>query len=62
MTVRYDCSLLPLATRKIVFLITGFVVCSVQNPGKCQSFTFSTYTFTTCRILHPSDVTQVTAR
>ncbi|XP_062236243.1 trafficking kinesin-binding protein 2 isoform X2 [Platichthys flesus] len=34
--------------------------CSVQNPGKCQSSTFSTYTFTTCRILHPSDVTQVT--
>ncbi|KAF6719584.1 Trafficking kinesin-binding protein 2 [Oryzias melastigma] len=32
----------------------------VQNPGKCQSSTFSTYTFTTCRILHPSDVTQVT--
>ncbi|XP_065808179.1 trafficking kinesin-binding protein 2 isoform X3 [Labrus bergylta] len=33
---------------------------SVQHPGKCQSSTFSTYTFTTCRILHPSDVTQVT--
>lgn len=33
---------------------------SVQNPGKCQSSTFSTYTFTTCRILHPSDITQVT--
>uniref|UniRef100_A0A3P9LD73 Trafficking protein, kinesin binding 2 n=1 Tax=Oryzias latipes TaxID=8090 RepID=A0A3P9LD73_ORYLA len=33
----------------------------VQNPGKCQSSTFSTYTFTTCRILHPSDVTQVTS-
>uniref|UniRef100_A0A8D3EE27 Trafficking kinesin-binding protein 2-like n=1 Tax=Scophthalmus maximus TaxID=52904 RepID=A0A8D3EE27_SCOMX len=31
-----------------------------QNPGKCQSSTFSTYTFTTCRILHPSDITQVT--
>lgn len=37
-------------------------VSSVQNPGKCQSSTFSTYTFTTCRILHPSDVTQVTPR
>uniref|UniRef100_UPI003AAF2396 trafficking kinesin-binding protein 2 isoform X1 n=1 Tax=Centroberyx gerrardi TaxID=166262 RepID=UPI003AAF2396 len=34
---------------------------SVQNPGKCQSSTFSTYTFTTCRILHPTDVTQVTS-
>ncbi|XP_074520392.1 trafficking kinesin-binding protein 2 isoform X2 [Halichoeres trimaculatus] len=33
---------------------------SVPNPGKCQSSTFSTYTFTTCRILHPSDLTQVT--
>ncbi|XP_044044106.1 trafficking kinesin-binding protein 2 isoform X2 [Siniperca chuatsi] len=33
---------------------------SVQNPGKCQSSTFSTYTFTTCHILHPSDITQVT--
>ncbi|XP_054479869.1 trafficking kinesin-binding protein 2 isoform X2 [Anoplopoma fimbria] len=33
---------------------------SVQNPGKCQSSTFSTYTFTTCSILHPSDITQVT--
>ncbi|XP_060888576.1 trafficking kinesin-binding protein 2 isoform X3 [Labrus mixtus] len=33
---------------------------SVHHPGKCQSSTFSTYTFTTCRILHPSDVTQVT--
>ncbi|XP_072322109.1 trafficking kinesin-binding protein 2 isoform X2 [Eucyclogobius newberryi] len=33
---------------------------SVQNPGKCQSSTFSTYTFTTCRILHPTDITQVT--
>ncbi|XP_048865901.1 trafficking kinesin-binding protein 2 isoform X2 [Brienomyrus brachyistius] len=31
-----------------------------RNPGKCLSSTFSTYTFTTCRILHPSDVTQVT--
>lgn len=45
----------------IVFLI-NFVIHSVQNPGKCQSSTFSTYTFTTCRILHPSDVTQVTSR
>lgn len=30
------------------------------NPGKYQSSTFSTYTFTTCRIMHPSDSTQVT--
>ncbi|KAK5874826.1 hypothetical protein CesoFtcFv8_027376 [Champsocephalus esox] len=34
---------------------------SFQHPGKCQSSTFSTYTFTTCSILHPSDVTQVTS-
>ncbi|XP_031134173.1 trafficking kinesin-binding protein 1 isoform X2 [Sander lucioperca] len=28
---------------------------SVNYPGKCMSHTSSTYTFTTCRILHPSD-------
>ncbi|XP_059194977.1 trafficking kinesin-binding protein 1-like isoform X2 [Centropristis striata] len=28
---------------------------SVNFPGKCMSHTSSTYTFTTCRILHPSD-------
>ncbi|XP_077439638.1 trafficking kinesin-binding protein 2 [Vanacampus margaritifer] len=33
---------------------------SVRNPVKSHSSTFSTYTFTTCRILHPCDVTQVT--
>ncbi|KAM6909705.1 trafficking kinesin-binding protein 1 [Xenentodon cancila] len=27
----------------------------VHFPGKCMSHTSSTYTFTTCRILHPSD-------
>ncbi|XP_035472579.1 trafficking kinesin-binding protein 1 isoform X3 [Scophthalmus maximus] len=27
----------------------------VNYPGKCMSHTSSTYTFTTCRILHPSD-------
>uniref|UniRef100_A0A8C6KJB1 Trafficking kinesin protein 2 n=1 Tax=Nothobranchius furzeri TaxID=105023 RepID=A0A8C6KJB1_NOTFU len=37
------------------------VLCPVPNPGKSQSSTFSTYTFTTCRILHPTDVTQVTS-
>ncbi|XP_056606573.1 trafficking kinesin-binding protein 2 isoform X2 [Triplophysa dalaica] len=31
------------------------------NPGKYQSSTFSTYTFTTCRIMHPSDCTQATS-
>nr|XP_015212332.1 PREDICTED: trafficking kinesin-binding protein 1-like [Lepisosteus oculatus] len=34
---------------------------SVHYPGKCMSHTNSTYTFTTCRILHPSDeLTRVT--
>lgn len=33
---------------------------ATSNPGKCLSFTNSTFTFTTCRILHPSDITQVT--
>lgn len=33
---------------------------TASNPGKCLSSTNSTFTFTTCRILHPSDVTQVT--
>ncbi|KAI4792162.1 hypothetical protein KUCAC02_033574 [Chaenocephalus aceratus] len=32
-----------------------------KSQGRCQSSTFSTYTFTTCSILHPSDVTQVTS-
>ncbi|XP_053182716.1 trafficking kinesin-binding protein 1 isoform X1 [Scomber japonicus] len=27
----------------------------VNFPGKCMSHTSSTYTFTTCRIMHPSD-------
>uniref|UniRef100_A0A8C9SW34 Trafficking kinesin protein 1 n=1 Tax=Scleropages formosus TaxID=113540 RepID=A0A8C9SW34_SCLFO len=34
---------------------------SLRFPGKCMSHTSSTYTFTTCRILHPSDeLTRVT--
>ncbi|XP_015265955.1 PREDICTED: trafficking kinesin-binding protein 1 isoform X5 [Gekko japonicus] len=35
----------------------------VHHPGKCMSQTNSTFTFTTCRILHPSDeLTRVTPR
>ncbi|XP_072929071.1 trafficking kinesin-binding protein 1 isoform X3 [Hemitrygon akajei] len=35
---------------------------SVHYPGKCMSHTSSTFTFTTCRILHPTDeLTQVTS-
>uniref|UniRef100_A0A8K9X7F6 Trafficking kinesin protein 1 n=1 Tax=Oncorhynchus mykiss TaxID=8022 RepID=A0A8K9X7F6_ONCMY len=36
---------------------------SAHYPGKCMSNTSSTYTFTTCRIMHPSDeLTRVTPR
>ncbi|XP_072268385.1 trafficking kinesin-binding protein 1 isoform X7 [Pyxicephalus adspersus] len=36
---------------------------SVHHPGKCLSQTNSTFTFTTCRIMHPSDeLTRVTPR
>uniref|UniRef100_A0A8C5RHR4 Trafficking kinesin protein 1 n=2 Tax=Elapidae TaxID=8602 RepID=A0A8C5RHR4_LATLA len=36
---------------------------SVHHPGKCMSQTNSTFTFTTCRILHPSnELTRVTPR
>ncbi|XP_062957068.1 trafficking kinesin-binding protein 2 isoform X3 [Cynocephalus volans] len=38
----------------------GPVTGASSNPGKCLSCTNSTFTFTTCRILHPSDITQVT--
>lgn len=44
------------------------VVCVAQPaaayyPGKCMAHTSSTYTFTTCRILHPTDEqTRVTPR
>lgn len=39
---------------------TSAVTVATSNPGKCLSCTNLTFTFTTCRILHPSDVTQVT--
>ncbi|KAG7276094.1 hypothetical protein CRUP_035170 [Coryphaenoides rupestris] len=36
---------------------------SQSDPGKCMAHTSSTYTFTTCRILHPTDEqTRVTPR
>ncbi|NXG23088.1 TRAK2 protein, partial [Grallaria varia] len=41
-------------------LTSAAVPLTASNPGKCLSSTNSTFTFTTCRILHPSDVTQVT--
>ncbi|NWI61525.1 TRAK2 protein, partial [Calyptomena viridis] len=41
-------------------ITSAAVPLATSNPGKCLSSTNSTFTFTTCRILHPSDVTQVT--
>ncbi|NWS56927.1 TRAK2 protein, partial [Chunga burmeisteri] len=41
-------------------ITSAAVALTAPNPGKCLSSTNSTFTFTTCRILHPSDVTQVT--
>ncbi|XP_067405001.1 trafficking kinesin-binding protein 2 isoform X2 [Emydura macquarii macquarii] len=41
-------------------ITSATVTLTASNPGKCLSSTNSTFTFTTCRILHPSDVTQVT--
>ncbi|XP_030435772.1 trafficking kinesin-binding protein 2 isoform X3 [Gopherus evgoodei] len=41
-------------------ITSATVPLAASNPGKCLSSTNSTFTFTTCRILHPSDVTQVT--
>ncbi|NWU67193.1 TRAK2 protein, partial [Pterocles burchelli] len=42
-------------------ITSAAVPLTASNPGKCLSSTNSTFTFTTCRILHPSDVTQVTS-
>ncbi|XP_019378762.1 PREDICTED: trafficking kinesin-binding protein 2 isoform X1 [Gavialis gangeticus] len=41
-------------------ITSATVPLTASNPGKCLSSTNSTFTFTTCRILHPSDITQVT--
>ncbi|XP_043361521.1 trafficking kinesin-binding protein 2 isoform X4 [Dermochelys coriacea] len=41
-------------------ITSAAVPLTASNPGKCLPSTNSTFTFTTCRILHPSDVTQVT--
>nr|XP_009938110.1 PREDICTED: trafficking kinesin-binding protein 2 [Opisthocomus hoazin] len=41
-------------------ITSAAVPLTASNPGKCLSSTNSTFTFTTCRILHPSDVIQVT--
>ncbi|XP_060050121.1 trafficking kinesin-binding protein 2 isoform X2 [Erinaceus europaeus] len=43
-----------------IFLPPITSTAATSNPGKCLSGTNSTFTFTTCRILHPSDITQVT--
>ncbi|XP_071604086.1 trafficking kinesin-binding protein 2 isoform X1 [Heliangelus exortis] len=41
-------------------ITSAAVSLAASNPGKCLSSTNSTFTFTTCRILHPSDVTHIT--
>ncbi|XP_041119099.1 trafficking kinesin-binding protein 2-like isoform X2 [Polyodon spathula] len=40
-------------------ILTTAAPSSAHNPGKYLSSTHSTYTFTNCRILHPSNVTHV---
>ncbi|NWI68102.1 TRAK2 protein, partial [Todus mexicanus] len=50
----------PVAGIFLPAVTSAAVPLSASNPGKCLSSTNSTFTFTTCRILHPSDVTQVT--
>lgn len=50
----------PALSRSLLVLFSRPLV---NFPGKCMSHTSSTYTFTTCRILHPSDqLTSVSAR
>ncbi|NWR65645.1 TRAK2 protein, partial [Bucorvus abyssinicus] len=50
----------PMAGIFLPAITSAAVPLTATNPGKCLSSTNSTFTFTTCRILHPSDVTQVT--
>ncbi|NWT78355.1 TRAK2 protein, partial [Lanius ludovicianus] len=50
----------PVAGIFLPSITSAAVPLTASNPGKCLSSTNSTFTFTTCRILHPSDVTQVT--
>ncbi|KFQ28798.1 Trafficking kinesin-binding protein 2, partial [Merops nubicus] len=50
----------PVAGIFLPTVTSAAVPLTASNPGKCLSSTNSTFTFTTCRILHPSDVTQVT--
>ncbi|TRY65682.1 hypothetical protein DNTS_005534 [Danionella cerebrum] len=46
-----------------ISLEPAFSESAVYYPGKCMAHTSSTYTFTTCKILHPSDeLTTVTHR
>lgn len=54
-------AILPSSNLPLTSFSFSFVV--VHFPGKCMSHTSSTYTFTTCRILHPSDeLTSLSAR
>lgn len=54
----------PLRGILINLLMIAFVwLAAAYYPGKCMAHTSSTYTFTTCRILHPTDeLTRVTPR
>uniref|UniRef100_A0A8C7TW16 HAP1 N-terminal domain-containing protein n=1 Tax=Oncorhynchus mykiss TaxID=8022 RepID=A0A8C7TW16_ONCMY len=50
-----------LPTSSTILCVCVFVFSAVYYPGKCMAHTSSTYTFTTCRILHPTDeLTRVT--
>uniref|UniRef100_A0A672Q6W7 Trafficking kinesin protein 1 n=1 Tax=Sinocyclocheilus grahami TaxID=75366 RepID=A0A672Q6W7_SINGR len=45
----------------VLMFVSPLLLSPVHFPGKCMSHTSSTYTFTTCRILHPTDeLTRVT--
>uniref|UniRef100_A0A6G1R441 Trafficking kinesin protein 2 n=1 Tax=Hypotaenidia okinawae TaxID=2861861 RepID=A0A6G1R441_9GRUI len=55
-----DTAAKPVAGIFLPPITSAVVPLTASNPGKCLSSTNSTFTFTTCRILHPSDVTQVT--
>lgn len=47
----------------VLMFVSPLLFSPVHFPGKCMSHTSSTYTFTTCRILHPTDeLTRVTPR
>uniref|UniRef100_A0A3Q3N7H6 Trafficking kinesin protein 1 n=1 Tax=Mastacembelus armatus TaxID=205130 RepID=A0A3Q3N7H6_9TELE len=50
-----QCDLYPHDHAQVYTTSTPTHPTGINFPGKCLSHTSSTYTFTTCRILHPSD-------